>query len=105
MIKVSQRIIIQGSNLFNEFNGAFVENYGAQELVAHGQKNLYYWTSKSQAEVDFVVVLHDQVMPLEVKAGVSKQKKSLRVYGDKYNSSVLSPILLIYIPNFITLYF
>ncbi len=90
MINVSQRIIIQGSNLFNEFNGAFVENYGAQELVAHGQKNLYYWTSKSQAEVDFVVVLHDQVMPLEVKAGVSKQKKSLRVYGDKYNSSVLS---------------
>lgn len=32
MINVSQRIIIQGSNLFNEFNGAFVENYGAQEL-------------------------------------------------------------------------
>ena len=90
LIRVSQRSIVQGDKLFSEFNGAFVENYAAQELVAHGQKEMYYWTSKRQAEVDFVVALHDQVMPLEVKAGVSKQKKSLRVYGDKYHPPVLS---------------
>ena len=76
MIKVSQRVIVKGSTLFSEFNGAFVENYAAQELVANGQKDLYYWTSKNQAEVDFVVAIHDQVLPLEVKAGVSKQKKA-----------------------------
>ncbi len=90
MIKVSQRVIVKGSTLFSEFNGAFVENYAAQELVANGQKDLYYWTSKYQAEVDFVVAIEDQVLPLEVKAGVSKQKKSLRVYGDKYKPHVLS---------------
>ena len=90
MIKVSQRTITKGNNLFSEYNGSFVENYAAQELIAHGQKELHYWTSKGQAEVDFVVALHDIVMPLEVKAGVSKQKKSLRVYGDKYNSPILS---------------
>ncbi len=90
MINVSQRIVVQGSKLFSEFNGAFVENYAAQELVAHGLKNLYYWTSRNKAEVDFVVPLHDHVIPLEVKAGVSKQKKSLRVYGDRYQPPVLS---------------
>ncbi len=90
MIKVSQRTIVKGNTLFSEFNGAFVENYAAQELVAHGQKDLYYWTSKNQAEVDFVVAIHDQVQPLEVKSGVSKQKKSLRVYGDKYKPQILS---------------
>ncbi len=90
MIKVSQRIIVTGNKLFSEFNGAFVENYAARELVTHGQKDLYYWTSKRQAEVDFVVTLHDHVLPLEVKAGVSKQKKSLQVYGDKYQPPVLS---------------
>jgi len=90
MIKVSQRVIVRGSTLFSEFNGAFVENYAAQELVANGQKDLYYWTSKHQAEVNFVVAIHDQVLPLEVKAGVSKQKKSLRVYSDKYKPHILS---------------
>ena len=90
MINISQRIIVQGGKLFSEFNGAFVENYAAQELRAHGQKDLYYWTSKNQAEVDFVVPLHGHVLPLEVKAGVSKQKKSLRVYADKYHPPVLS---------------
>lgn len=90
MIKVSQRTIVQGNSLFSEYNGAFVENYAAQELVAHGQKELHYWTSKRQAEVDFIVALHDQILPLEVKAGISKQKKSLRVYGAKYNPPILS---------------
>jgi len=46
MIKVSERVTVKGSTLFSEFNGAFVENCAAQELVAKGQKDLYYWTSK-----------------------------------------------------------
>ena len=90
MLKVPQRIIIKGDRQFSEYNGVFVENYVAQELVAHGQKNLYYWTSKSKAEVDFIVSWQEQIFPLEVKAGVSKQKKSLRVYGQKYDPPVLS---------------
>ncbi len=90
MLQLSQRTIVQKNVLFNEYNGAFTENYAAQELVAHGQKELYYWTSKREAEVDFVIAQHEHVMPLEVKAGVSKQKKSLRVYGDKYHPPVLS---------------
>ncbi len=90
MIKVSGRTIVQGNRLFSESNGAFVENYAAQELVAHGRKELYYWTSKRMAEVDFVVTIEDRIMPLEVKAGVSKQKKSLRVYGDRYQPPILS---------------
>ena len=90
MIQISQRTIVQGNSLFAEYNGSFVENYAAQELIAHGHKELYYWTSKRQAEVDFVIALGDQVLPLEIKAGSSKQKKSLRVYGDKYKPIILS---------------
>ena len=51
---------------------------------------LYYWSSKNTAEVDFVVALKNQILPLEVKAGISKQKKSLRVYGEKFNPPALS---------------
>ena len=90
MIKVPQKAIIEGDRLFSEYNGAFVENYVAQDFVVHGQKNLYYWSSKNTAEVDFVIALENQILPLEVKAGISKQKKSLRVYGEKFNPPVLS---------------
>jgi uncharacterized protein len=94
MINVPQKAIIEGDRLFSEYNGAFVENYVAQEFVVHGRKNLYYWSSKNTAEVDFVVALENQILPLEVKAGISKQKKSLRVYGEKFNPPVLSRSIL-----------
>lgn len=90
MIRVPQKIIIKGDRQFSEYNGAFVENYVAQELVAHGQGDLYYWTSRSKAEVDFIVPWQEHILPLEVKAGISKQKKSLRVYGQKYDPPILS---------------
>jgi uncharacterized protein len=90
MIKVSQQMIIKGDRQFSEYNGAFVENYVAQELVAQGRSDLYYWSSKSLAEVDFVVAWQDMILPLEVKSGISKQKKSLRAYGEKYHPPVLS---------------
>lgn len=38
--------------IFQEFQGAFVENYVAQELARQGHR-LYYWTSSGQAELDF----------------------------------------------------
>jgi len=57
MIKVPQKAIIEGDHLFSEYNGAFAENYVAQEFVAHGQEELYYWSSKNTAEVDFVIAL------------------------------------------------
>jgi len=90
MIRVPQKAIIEGDRLFSEYNGAFVENYVAQEFVVHGQKDLYYWSSKNTAEVDFVVALKNQILPLEVKAGISRQKKSLRVYGEKFKPPILS---------------
>ena len=57
MLNISSDIIIKGSKLFSEYNGAFIENYFASELIAMGEKQLFYWISKSDAEVDFIVRL------------------------------------------------
>lgn len=86
---LSARAIIDGNLLFTEFKGALTENYIAQELVASGKKNLYYWTSEGTAEVDFLLESDHEIYPLEVKAGESQKKKSLLVYGQKYDSSIL----------------
>lgn len=90
MLGMSPRAVIEGNRLFSEYNGAFVENFVAQELIAGNHKDLYYWTSDSQAEVDFIVPYNDSIFPLEVKAGINKKKKSLRIYGQKYHPPILS---------------
>jgi len=87
---LGEKTIVERDQLFSEYKGAFVENYVAQELIAAGMKELYYWTSPNIAEVDFVIAHDGRVYPLEVKAGTSTKKKSLKVYNEKFHPPVLS---------------
>lgn len=48
--------------------GAIYENVTAQELKAHGF-DLYYFNSKKQGELDFVIEYKGNVLPLEIKSG------------------------------------
>ncbi|WP_415749145.1 DUF4143 domain-containing protein, partial [Treponema peruense] len=48
--------------------GGIYENAVAQELKAHGF-DLYYFNSKTQGEVDFIIEQDSQVIPIEVKSG------------------------------------
>jgi hypothetical protein len=83
---LSPKSIIEGNALFSEYNGAYTENFVAQELIASGFRDLYYWASKATAEVDFLVLYEDKIYPLEVKAGTGRRKKSLKIYGRFYDS-------------------
>jgi len=88
MLKLDSAIIIEPNALFSEYNSAFTENYIATQLIANQAQELYYWTSKYDAEVDFIVEKSNQIYPVEVKSGMSKNKKSLQSYIEKY-----SPVL------------
>jgi uncharacterized protein len=88
MNNIPPAYIVDDEKLFSEFNGAFTENFIAQELAAKHHP-LYYWTSEGMAEVDFVIESDQKIYPLEVKAGISRRKKSLIVYGEKYKSKLL----------------
>jgi predicted AAA+ superfamily ATPase len=90
MAGVSMQLLAEGARLFNEFEGAFVEGYVAQQLVAAGQR-LFYWRSKGgKAELDFLGEWEGRVIPLEVKAGLNPKSKSLRSYDDQYRPSALA---------------
>ncbi len=74
----------------NEYEGAFVENYVAQQLVAHFQQDLYYWRSKGgKAELDFLCEFEDRICPLEVKAGINPKSKSLKSYNLQFQPARL----------------
>lgn len=53
--------------------GSIYENAVAQELKAHGFE-LYYFKSKKQGELDFVVEKNGDVLPIEVKSGKDYKK-------------------------------
>lgn len=48
--------------------GSVYENVAAQELKAHGFE-LYYFNSKKQGELDFLVEMGGEVVPIEIKSG------------------------------------
>jgi len=84
LLKLPSSAIITPDKLFEEYNGAFIENYAAAELNASNINELFYWTSKSDAEVDFVIQHEDQIIPIEIKSGKSLNTKSIRSYANKY---------------------
>ena len=56
-------------------NGALFENVVSQELLSKGHKE-YYFNSKKQGELDFVIELNGQVVPLEIKSGKDYKRHS-----------------------------
>lgn len=66
------------------FRGIFTENYVACALKSQGHE-LFYWESDGISEVDFLVTLGEQIIPVECKAGEHVRAKSLMVYREKYH--------------------
>ena len=90
MLDLTAKTIVAGSKLFSRFNGAFTENYIAQELTKVGFAQLYYWTSGNMAEIDFLVPYQEHVYPLEVKSGFNPRSRSLSIYLSKYQPEFIS---------------
>lgn len=102
MSRVSPKVILEGSRIFEEFKGALTEQYVCQELQNYSDvlETNYYWSSSATAEVDFLVSDGWDVYPLEVKAGVTMNAKSLKLYREKYSPKwALRTSLLMYEKN------
>ncbi len=65
------------NNVFTEFKGAFTEQYVMQQLKVLGLTPFYWSSSKTSAEIDFVVQQGSRVVPIEVKAEVNVRSRSL----------------------------
>lgn len=75
----SQMLI--GNNVFQEYKGAFTENFVLCELqMLHEGKISYYTNANSTLEVDFLIQREDTILPIEVKAETNLKSKSLRQF-------------------------
>lgn len=95
--------------------GAMYENVIAQELHAHGLE-LYYYNSKKQGELDFVIEYQNRVLPIEVKCGKAYDRHSalrnvmdIENYGLKeaivfYNGNVQREKDCVYCPVYMAMF-
>lgn len=82
LAKISITSILNDINML--FKGIIAENYVAQTLKSKGYP-LYYYENNSKAEIDFLLTLEDEIIPVEVKAADNTTSKSLVAYMNKYN--------------------
>lgn len=85
MSELDAQSILEGNDIFTEFKGALTEQFVLQELIAETAYTPYYYaTDAATYEMDFMIQKGRNVVPVEVKAEVSQQSKSLKAYCQKY---------------------
>ncbi len=71
--------VLYMSDELNDFKGGMTENYVNSQLLLSGHKT-YYWMTDRGAEVDFVIQLDGDIIPIEVKSADNTKAKSLNMY-------------------------
>lgn len=91
-LDISQWLISTKDPLVNM--GEIVESFIGQELLAYSnplqKQQLYYWLRSertAQAEVDYVIALKQQIIPIEVKSGAGSTLKSMHIFLEKHPHS------------------
>lgn len=81
---ISPNKIIQNIDISDKVRGMLAESYVAEQLAANGF-SLHYWECNNTSEVDFVIHINDEPIPLETKSADNVKAKSLRTYISKYS--------------------
>lgn len=76
--------ILLGNSVFEEYKGAFTEQYVEQQIASCREEAIHYYTNEnSTSEIDFVVQKDSAVIPIEVKAEENLHARSLKAVLDK----------------------
>lgn len=87
MANLDSRIVIEGDRLFEEFKGAFTENYVLNMLTTKFDKVPNYFTFDIH-EIDYIIQYQNKIIPIEVKANKSTNNVSLTRYNEKYKNDL-----------------
>jgi predicted AAA+ superfamily ATPase len=89
MVNLDVKTIVEGSSIFEEFKGSLTEQYVLSELISELKiEPFYYSAERSTGEVDFVVQISGEVVPIEVKAEENLRAKSLKAYVEKFKPQI-----------------
>lgn len=87
MSSLDSESVVEGNRIFTEFKGAMTEQYVCQQLILK-HTPYYYSKSNSQQEIDFLIEMYGNVIPIEVKAEENLKAKSLRLFVEENKSTI-----------------
>ena len=87
MSNLDRKIVVEGDKLFEEFKGAFTENYVLNMLISTLNSVPNYYTF-DRNEIDFIIQYKNNIVPIEVKANKSTNNTSLTKYNEKFNNEL-----------------
>ena len=87
MSNLDSKIVLEGDKLFEEFKGAFTENYVLNMLISTLNSVPNYYTF-DRNEIDFIIQYKNNIVPIEVKANKSTNNTSLTKYNEKFNNEL-----------------
>ena len=76
--------VLIGDKCFSEYKGAFTEQFVMQHFAAINQLPVFYYSSETQLEIDFLLQWCGNVLPVEVKAEENLRSKSLKVFTERF---------------------
>lgn len=84
-MELDPQIILNSDDLYEEYKGAFAEQFAFQEMKAAGKTTFYYSDESTRNEVDFIVQDEENgVLPIEVKSGQNLKSTSFNNFLNKY---------------------
>ncbi len=86
MSNLDSRIIVQKDKLFEEFKGAFTENYILNTLCSTFDTVPNYYTF-DRHKIDFVIQYKNNIIPIEVKSNRNVNNISLTRYNEKKDNN------------------
>ena len=82
---LAPRTVLEGSTIFTQFKDAMAEQFVLQEFLASQHAAPHYWSNERNTnEVDFLIDVDNEIVPVEVKAEHNRQSKSLRAYVSRF---------------------
>lgn len=85
LAEMDASLYYQDSPIFSEFKGALAENAVLHSLVNQFDKSIRYWASEYKAEIDFLIVENNEIIPVEVKADTNISGKSIVQYEKEFH--------------------
>ena len=89
MSGIDAETLLEGNEIFEEFKGSLTEQYVLCQFKQCTSLEVFYWSSDTgSSEVDFIVQIGKNNIPIEVKANENLQSKSLKAFVQKYNTKI-----------------
>lgn len=89
MANLDAKTILEGNEILVEFKGALTEQFVLTELKTNVTQSVFYWSAdRGTAEVDYIIQLDGNNIPIEVKASENLQAKSLKTFVEKYKTKI-----------------